>query len=360
MLCFDKLKKNYKNIIATNHDELEKLNKLNNSDINPASDEIKSTISRRLSIIEQSVTLLNKTHPISFDDKAIYDLAETGRDGILNQAIDIKQLIKQNDFDSETLDLLNSVFELGQKTKSYNLILGYQQYFEYGQKSEKSILKSVSIRSINKESYFDIVELLFNKLSDEEPYSSYRATLKIEAIDKFLHPKIKDLSTIGDTKKHFIKRGYIKPKRGALTKLEKEQTKVIEQYLSNAFPDNFDEDVNELYITRVNERSQKEYGTPTGETEIIDLCNKLLGYQEIKNKLFSLPIKVIAEGIVTQFSENAYLNADKKAYFANKILLEIKLRHNNFYRTTINADIRQNHINTFLELYTFAKKKAVI
>jgi len=360
MLCFDKLKKNDKNIISTNHDELKKFNALNNTDISPEHDEIKSIISRRLSIIEQSVTLLNKTHPISFDDKAIYDLAETGRDTILDQTLAIKKTIAKNNFDSETLNLLNKIFELGQKTKSYNLTLGYQQYFEAGQKSEEAIFKSVSNRRIRKESYFDIVELIYKKLADEELYSSYRATFKIEAIDKFLQPKIKDLSNIRDTVKNFTERGYIKPKRGALTNIEKEQKRALEQYLPNAFPNNFVLDVNEFYITRVNERSQKEYGTATGEAKIIDLCNKLLGYPEIQNKLFSLPIKVIAEGIVTQFSEIAYLDADKKAYFANKILLEIKLRHNNFYRTTINADIQQHHKNTFLELYTLAKKKAVI
>ncbi|MFT5296265.1 MAG: hypothetical protein ACI9YH_002285 [Colwellia sp.] len=360
MLNFDKLKKNDKNIITTNHDELKKFNALNNSEINPEHDEIQSIIYRRLSIIEQSVTILNKTHPISFNDKAIYDLAETGRDAILDQTLEIKKTIEKNNFDPATLNLLNSVFDLGQKTKSYNLTLGYQQYFVAGQKSEESILKSASIRKIRKESYFDIVEFIFKKLADEEPYSSYKATLKIEAIDKFLQPKIKELSNIRDTVKNFTERGYIKPKRGALTNTEKEQKRELKQYLPNAFPNSFDEDVNEFYITRVNERSQKTYDTATGETKVIELCNKLLGDQEIKSKLFSLPIKVIAEGIVTQFSENAYLGAEKKAYLANKILLEIKLRHNNFYRTTIKLNIKEHHKNTFLDLYTLAKKKAVI
>lgn len=295
MPSFDKLKKNYKNIIATDNEELAELNSANGTKVVADTNQSDSKISKKIGVIERSIKLLNKTNPISFDDKALYDLAESGRDDILNQALDIQNKIRQDDLSSEVLSLINTAFELGQKTKSYNLISMYQKYFKAGQKLEEAGLKSTSVRRIRKESYFDIVKLMFNNIVNIETYSSYNKTLLIKAIDQYLQPNIQDLSNIKDTVKVFTEKGYIKPKRGALTKQERSQQKNLKNYINKTFRGNFKNDLDELYNSLIDERSKAIYEVLGTEKKVIDTCIKFMRYPRIKNRVFSIPVKAIAK-----------------------------------------------------------------
>jgi hypothetical protein len=165
MLSFDRLKKNWQKIIATNSTEFN----ISTVQAPPPEkdmdeDKAQNNLEKKLKYIGKSLEVLRHSHPVTLDEKAIYDLAGTERAEIYNQKLSIEKTLEKQKISPLILDLMNTVFELGGNVRGYNMALGYQKYFEDAQKKQTDILKSAEKKIIDREAYFDIVKMVFDKI----------------------------------------------------------------------------------------------------------------------------------------------------------------------------------------------------
>ncbi|ARD45133.1 hypothetical protein [Colwellia sp. PAMC 21821] len=367
MLCFDKLEKSWKKTISTNDADFIKFSadKKNIDDI-INKDKSKSDIYNKLVNINKSLKILGKNHPVTLDEKAIYDLAETERAEIYHGKKYIEKIIAEQGIDASTADLLNVAFELGQNIGSYNMALGFQQYFEAGQQSAQGMLKSITMKKIKRESYFDIFQMIFNKLSDDESFKSFSNDISMPQLDEFLQSKISNLPIIKDTMDKYIKEGFITPKKGTRTKVDKEQGQKLKAYLSEVYKSDFKYNISELYNSTVESKKNQTSSDPTLhspiklEVNMIACCNSLFSSRKYKTQLLKLPIKAISAGIVEKLTLNTAFTDLKIAHFKNIIELEIKVKHSQLYKETINITPSYLHRKSFSKVYFAAQEDKTI
>lgn len=362
MLCFDKLEKNWKKHIATSDAEFYKA-----SLIEPDEDTLtvtKNDINNKLKNIERSLSRLIKEHPLTLDDKAIYDLAGTERADIYHGKLKVEKFIKEEEPSPAILDILNTAFELGNNVGKYNMALSYQHYFEAAQKDKIRAIKSAKKKAVTRKAYYDLIERLFEEVMSVKAFKPYKKALIVEQIDELLQPRIKALPPIRNTLNKMADKGLISIKQGRKTVVDKEHSKILSTYLSNKFEsDEFILNINELYQSMIDINPDSNAQTPhpnNDEVNIINLCNTLFDSKHIKERLLEIPIRAISEGIVIKFSDNSVINEEKGSYFKNKIERDIRVKHRKYYNNTIHVTPSQSDKDTFLEIYRLAQKGKVI
>lgn len=366
MLSFDKLKKDWTKVIATNSTEFSKATmqvNYDSEDVNAV--HANNDLENKLKYIGKSLEILKHSHPVTLDDKAIYDLAGTERAEIYNQKRLIEKRLENENFSPQTLDFINTVFELGGNVRGYHMALAHQECFEDAQKKQINILKSSETKAINREAYFDIVKIMFDKTIKHAAFSSYNPSLIIERIDSFLKPKIKTKSVIKNTVQYFYEKGLITIKRGTKTTNEKEQAKVLSTYLSNTYKESFFNSTNNLYQslaeTNISLAFDDQFLAPAqDEIKVIDICNTLLNNPVLRAKLFYIPVKSISNGIVKKLTEQSLRNEDREAFLKNKIEDQIRRKFIIYYNTTLHNIPTKANENDFLELYRTAQKERII
>ncbi|AZQ85319.1 hypothetical protein EKO29_15830 [Colwellia sp. Arc7-635] len=365
MLCFDKLEKNWKKTISTNDTDFIRLSS-EQKNLDDIIKKDKSDIYNKLVNINKSLKILSEKHPVTLDEKAIYDLAETERAEIYHGKKQIEKAIAEQGIDVSTTYLLNVAFELGQNIGSYNMALGFQQYFEAGQQSAQGMLKSITIKKIKRESYFDIFQMVFSKLSDDKYFRSFSNYVAISQLDQFLQSKISNLPIIKDTMEKYIKEGLITPKKGTRTKVDKEQEHKLKTYLSDIYKSNFNYNISGLYNSTVESKSNQTssdfalHSPIKLEVDMITCCNSLFSSIKYKAQLLKLPIQAISAGIVEKVTLSSAFNDLKIAHFKNMIQLEIKIKHSQFYKDTINITPTDIHRKSFLKVYIAAQADKTI